>query len=118
MRPWERPTILKVLLQQSGLNLGIDPRPQHEPRRGNVARLASLRPYRSRADASLLVPIAARGSRAADSYEITDWIVIVPSGEVTLALSQPEVGQGSYTALRKFSPTSSTPIGSGSRSGL
>jgi isoquinoline 1-oxidoreductase beta subunit len=49
--------------------------------------------------ASLLVPIAARGSRAADSYEITDWIVIAPSGEVTLALSQPEVGQGSYTAL-------------------
>ena len=49
--------------------------------------------------ASLLVPIAVRGSRAADSYEITDWIVIAPSGEVTLALSQPEVGQGSYTAL-------------------
>ncbi|HEX2354438.1 MAG TPA: molybdopterin cofactor-binding domain-containing protein [Xanthobacteraceae bacterium] len=49
--------------------------------------------------ASLLVPIAARASRAADSYEITDWIVIAPSGEVTLALSQPEVGQGSYTAL-------------------
>jgi isoquinoline 1-oxidoreductase subunit beta len=49
--------------------------------------------------ASLLVPIAARGSRAADSYEITDWIVIAPSGEVTLGLSQPEVGQGSYTAL-------------------
>jgi isoquinoline 1-oxidoreductase subunit beta len=49
--------------------------------------------------ASLLVPIAVRASRAADSYEITDWIVIAPSGEVTLALSQPEVGQGSYTAL-------------------
>jgi isoquinoline 1-oxidoreductase subunit beta len=49
--------------------------------------------------ASLLVPIAVRGSRAADSYEITDWIVIAPSGEVTLALSQPEVSQGSYTAL-------------------
>jgi isoquinoline 1-oxidoreductase subunit beta len=47
--------------------------------------------------ASLLVPIA--GSRAADSYEITDWIVIAPSGDVTLGLSQPEVGQGSYTAL-------------------
>jgi isoquinoline 1-oxidoreductase subunit beta len=49
--------------------------------------------------ASLLVPIAVRGSRAAESYEITDWIVIDPSGEVTLGLSQPEVGQGSYTAL-------------------
>jgi isoquinoline 1-oxidoreductase beta subunit len=49
--------------------------------------------------ASLLVPIAVRGGRAADSYEITDWIVIAPSGEVTLGLSQPEVGQGSYTAL-------------------
>jgi isoquinoline 1-oxidoreductase subunit beta len=49
--------------------------------------------------ASLLVPISARPSRAAESYEITDWIVIAPSGEVTLALSQPEVGQGSYTAL-------------------
>ena len=49
--------------------------------------------------ASLLVPIAVRASRAADDYEITDWIVIAPSGEVTLALSQPEVGQGSYTAL-------------------
>ncbi len=47
--------------------------------------------------ASLIVPI---GGRAAESnYEITDWIVIAPSGEVTLGLSQPEVGQGSYTAL-------------------
>lgn len=52
------------------------------------------------ATASLIVPVTARGSRAAESdYEITDWIVIAPSGEVTLALSQPEVGQGSYTAL-------------------
>ena len=49
--------------------------------------------------ASLLVPISTRPGRAADSYEITDWIGIAPSGEVTLALSQPEVGQGSYTAL-------------------
>src|SRR5436190_12344525 len=49
--------------------------------------------------ASLLVPITVRASRAEDDYEITDWIVIAPSGEVTLALSQPEVGQGSYTAL-------------------
>jgi len=49
--------------------------------------------------ASLFVPISTRPSRAAESYEITDWIVIAPSGEVTLALSQPEVGQGSYTAL-------------------
>src|SRR5215475_8952095 len=49
--------------------------------------------------ASLLVPISTRPGRAADSYEITDWIAIAPNGEVTLALSQPEVGQGSYTAL-------------------
>jgi isoquinoline 1-oxidoreductase beta subunit len=52
--------------------------------------------------AALIVPITVRRSRAAergDGYEITDWIVIGPSGEVTLALSQPEVGQGSYTAL-------------------
>src|SRR6266566_7152796 len=53
----------------------------------------------ARTTASLLVPIAVRASRAADSYEITDWIVSAPSSEVTLALSQPEVGQGSYTAL-------------------
>src|SRR5207248_6419695 len=47
--------------------------------------------------ASLIVPI---GGRAAESnYEITDWIMIAPSGQVTLGLSQPEVGQGSYTAL-------------------
>src|SRR5215813_2986192 len=52
--------------------------------------------------ASLIVPITVRGSRAAErdnGYEITDWITIASSGEVTLALSQPEVGQGSYTAL-------------------
>src|SRR5262245_15999681 len=53
--------------------------------------------------ASLLVPITGRPVRAAArndaDYEITDWIVIAASGEVTLALSQPEVGQGSYTAL-------------------
>jgi isoquinoline 1-oxidoreductase subunit beta len=53
--------------------------------------------------ASLLVPITVRPARAAApndaAYEITDWIVIAPNGEVTLGLSQPEVGQGSYTAL-------------------
>ena len=49
--------------------------------------------------ASLLVPITVRAGRAAESYEITDWIGIAPSEDVTLALSQPEVGQGSYTAL-------------------
>jgi isoquinoline 1-oxidoreductase beta subunit len=54
--------------------------------------------------ASLLIPItvgparAMRGKDEAD-YEITDWIIIASSGEVTLGLSQPEVGQGSYTAL-------------------
>src|SRR5712692_9937644 len=54
--------------------------------------------------ASLLVPIAVRPTRAAArkggaDYEITDWIIIASSGQVTLGLSQPEVGQGSYTAL-------------------
>src|SRR5262244_3001689 len=51
------------------------------------------------ATASLVVPISTRPGRATDSYEITDWIAIAPSGEITLSLSQPEVGQGSYTAL-------------------
>jgi isoquinoline 1-oxidoreductase beta subunit len=50
------------------------------------------------------VPIAVRLARAAErkgeaAVEITDWIVIAPSGGITLALSQPEVGQGSYTVL-------------------
>jgi isoquinoline 1-oxidoreductase beta subunit len=54
--------------------------------------------------ASLLVPIRVGPARAAQSldasgYEITDWIIITPSGQVTLGLSQPEVGQGSYTVL-------------------
>jgi isoquinoline 1-oxidoreductase subunit beta len=53
--------------------------------------------------ASLLVPILVRPARAAErgaaDCEITDWIVIAANGEVTLGLSQPEVGQGSYTAL-------------------
>ena len=53
--------------------------------------------------AGLLVPIGgsptqAQGAGAADQ-EITDWIVIAPDGEVTLGLSQPEVGQGSCTVL-------------------
>src|SRR5262245_21683848 len=52
------------------------------------------------AAASLLVPVrviaAGKGAR---EYAITDWIMIAASGEVTLGLSQPEVGQGSYTAL-------------------
>src|SRR5215472_7225246 len=50
--------------------------------------------------ASLLVPLAPHSSRGqAAAHEITDWILIDPDGEITLALSQPEVGQGSYTAL-------------------
>ena len=54
--------------------------------------------------ASLLVPVIVRSSTAQPSkdettYEITDWIVIASTGEVTLGLSQPEVGQGSYTVL-------------------
>lgn len=51
---------------------------------------------------SLVIPVIV--TRATDrkngaDYEITDWIVIASSGLVTLGLSQPEVGQGSYTAL-------------------
>ena len=54
--------------------------------------------------AGLLVPIVARPVRSADgndetSVNITDWIMIATTGQVTLGLSQPEVGQGSYTAL-------------------
>jgi isoquinoline 1-oxidoreductase subunit beta len=54
--------------------------------------------------ASLLVPVTGAQARAAEhggqaDYEITDWIIIASSGQVTLGLSQPEVGQGSYTAL-------------------
>ena len=50
--------------------------------------------------ASLLVPLAAAplGSQTT-AHEITDWILIEPNGEITLGLSQPEVGQGSYTVL-------------------
>ena len=43
-------------------------------------------------------PSRAQSTAAADQ-EITDWIVIAPDGEITLGLSQPEVGQGSYTVL-------------------
>ena len=44
--------------------------------------------------ASLLVPVIVRSSIARSSkdgvvYEITDWIVIASTGEVTLGLSQP-----------------------------
>src|SRR3954470_12755844 len=53
--------------------------------------------------ACLLVPIAVRPASAQRNdradYEITDWILIAAGGQVTLGLSQPEVGQGSYTAL-------------------
>ena len=53
--------------------------------------------------AGLLVPLGGSASRAQSTgtadQEITDWIVIAPDGEITLGLSQPEVGQGSYTAL-------------------
>src|SRR6266567_8807868 len=46
-----------------------------------------------------MAPLRSQTSEAGADHEITDWILIAPNGEVTLALSQPEVGQGSYTAL-------------------
>src|SRR5262245_49292715 len=53
--------------------------------------------------ASLLVPIVMRPARMAAGadadFEITDWIIVAAGGEITLGLSQPEVGQGSYTVL-------------------
>jgi isoquinoline 1-oxidoreductase subunit beta len=54
--------------------------------------------------AGLIVPIIALPIQPADAkddtaVDITDWIMIAPTGEITLGLSQPEVGQGSYTVL-------------------
>src|ERR1700733_9892986 len=54
--------------------------------------------------ASLLVPLSTRFLGAAErtggsDVNITDWIVVSANGAITLGLSQPEVGQGSYTAL-------------------
>jgi isoquinoline 1-oxidoreductase beta subunit len=56
------------------------------------------------AAASLLVPIVVRAARDDEhpdtaDVEITDWIIIAANGAITLGLSQPEVGQGSYTVL-------------------
>jgi CO/xanthine dehydrogenase Mo-binding subunit len=64
--------------------------------RGTLVGGASLR-------VPLFVTACARDRGApeprAAEYGITDWIAILPSGEVVLGVSQPEVGQGSYTAL-------------------
>jgi isoquinoline 1-oxidoreductase beta subunit len=52
--------------------------------------------------ADLLVPIRivpTRADPARDGVWVTDWIKVTRNGEVTLGLSQPEVGQGSYTVL-------------------
>lgn len=52
--------------------------------------------------ASLLVPLfvtACSRFRGASEYAITDWISIQRSGQIVLGVSQPELGQGSYTAL-------------------
>jgi len=51
---------------------------------------------------SLVVPLfvgACARDRNAAEYAITDWISIQRSGQVVLGVSQPELGQGSYTAL-------------------
>jgi hypothetical protein len=73
--------------------------------------------------ASLLVPITvfstyAQSRKEESTYDITDWIAIAPTGDVTLGLSQPEVGQGRTRSCRRFSQMSSTPIGSASLCGL
>jgi hypothetical protein len=67
--------------------------------------------------AGLLVPLAGSPSRAqstgAADQELTDWIVIAPDGEITLGLSQPEVGRRAPTPpCRRSWPTSSMPTGS------
>src|SRR6476646_11336137 len=54
--------------------------------------------------AGLIVPIIALPIQPADAkddtaVDITDWIMIAPTGAITLGLSQPDVGQGSYTVL-------------------
>ena len=57
-------------------------------RRGHVA-----------VDPDRLTRTSATERKGATDHETTDWIIIAASGQVTLGLSQPEVGQGSYTAL-------------------
>ncbi len=49
--------------------------------------------------AALLVPLGPSRAQPAGVQEITDWILIEADGAITLGLSQPEVGQGSYTVL-------------------
>jgi isoquinoline 1-oxidoreductase beta subunit len=52
--------------------------------------------------ASLVIPVfvtACARDGGAGEYAITDWITIKSSGEIVLGVSQPELGQGSYTAL-------------------
>jgi isoquinoline 1-oxidoreductase beta subunit len=52
--------------------------------------------------ASLTIPLfvtACARDHGAAEYAITDWITIQPSGTIVLGVSQPELGQGSYTAL-------------------
>jgi isoquinoline 1-oxidoreductase subunit beta len=46
-----------------------------------------------------IAPLRGQTIKTAADQEITDWILISPSGDITLGLSQPEVGQGSYTVL-------------------
>jgi len=47
----------------------------------------------------LSAPLRGQPASRAHEQEITDWILIASDGEITLGLSQPEVGQGSYTVL-------------------
>jgi isoquinoline 1-oxidoreductase subunit beta len=53
------------------------------------------------AGASLVIPVAlgACSNDAAREYPITDWIEITPENKIFIGVSQPEVGQGSYTVL-------------------
>ena len=78
---------------------------RHEPcaRKADIAPPALSLRERRPGVASLLVPITffrpSPVAQEATTYDITDWISIASTGEVTLGLSQPEVGQGSYTVL-------------------
>lgn len=72
---------------------------------GTASDRVSRRGFLTRAlwvGGALVVPAtltACARFRGDPEYAITDWISIRPSGQVVIGVSQPELGQGSYTAL-------------------